>query len=237
MAEMLLNVSGVVAAYGHNAVLHNASLSLSKGQILGVIGPNGAGKTTLMRSIFGLIKLEEGRVEFDGEDISTFSVRDRMRLGIACVPQERNVFANLTVIENLQIATSALNCDITERGQRIARVLSLFPRLHERQQQLAGTMSGGEQRMVAIGIGLMAAPRLLILDEPTTGLAPQVVHQLMMTIKTLNSEHGISAVVVEQNILSLLKIVDAVDLVKGGRVTRHKGEPSDLARKDIWEFL
>jgi len=121
--------------------------------------------------------------------------------------------------------------------RQIDLVFSLFPRLQERQQQIAGSMSGGEQRMVAIGIGLMTTPRLLLLDEPTTGLAPQVVHQLMRAIKILNEEHAISAVVVEQNILSLLKIVDAIEIVKAGTVTRFEGKPESLANQNVWEFL
>ena len=237
MKEIFLKVSNVAAAYGQNEVLHNASLSLAKGQILGVIGPNGAGKTTLLRSILGLIALKAGRVEFDGENISMLSVRDRIVRGIACVPQERNVFANLSVLENLQIATSAISDTQADRERRIERVFALFSRLHERQRQLAGTMSGGEQRMLAIGIGLMTEPRLLLLDEPTTGLAPQVVHQLMSAIKMLNSEFGIAAIVVEQNILSLLKIAHAVMIVKSGHIVPHNGDPSDLANRNVWEFL
>lgn len=237
MPRELLTVSGVTAGYGHNDVLRDVSLSLSEGDILGLIGPNGAGKTTLVRSIFGLIALKAGRIIFDGEDISDLTVRDRLRRGIVCVPQERNVFANLTVFENLGIARSAFPESAKEYEERIDLVFSLFPRLRERRGQLAGSMSGGEQRMVAIGIGLMATPRLLILDEPTTGLAPQVVHQLMKAIKTLNTEHGITAIVVEQNILSLLKIVSAVEIVKGGRVRRHEGNPADIAGQNVWEYL
>ena len=138
MKEIFLKVSNVAAAYGHNEVLHNASLNLAKGQILGVIGPNGAGKTTLLRSILGLIALKAGRVEFDGENISMLPVRDRIVRGIACVPQERNVFANLSVLENLQIATSAISDTQADRERRIERVFALFPRLHERQRQPAG---------------------------------------------------------------------------------------------------
>lgn len=237
MAGALLTVSGVTAGYGRNDVLREVSLSLSQGDILGLIGPNGAGKTTLVRSIFGLIALKAGRVIFDGQEISGFSVRDRLRLGIVCVPQERNFFANLTVLENLGIARSAFPENAQDYEERISLVFSLFPRLHERRGQLAGSMSGGEQRMVAIGIGLMVKPRLLILDEPTTGLAPQVVHQLMRAIKTLNTEHAITAIVVEQNILSLLKIVSAIEIIKGGRARRHEGSPADITDQNVWEYL
>jgi branched-chain amino acid transport system ATP-binding protein len=237
MIGEILSVSGVVAGYGRHDVLHDVSFSLRQGEICGVIGPNGAGKTTLLRSMFGLLPLKAGRVQFEGLDITSLSVRDRLRLGIAYVPQERNVFANLTVLENLEIALSALSEGAADFDRRSQLAFSLFPRLRERANQLSGSMSGGEQRMVAIAIGLMTKPRLLMLDEPTTGLAPQVVHQLMNTIRTLNVEHGISAIVVEQNILSLVKIANSIELIKDGHARRYSGRPADIAQQNIWEYL
>ena len=236
MVAAILAVEEIRSGYGGNDVLRECSLTLNKGAICGVVGPNGAGKTTLLRAISGLLALSEGHIQFDGHDISALSVRERLQLGIACVPQERNVFSNLTVIENLEISYAAIPRDFALK-QQVELVFTLFPRLQERQQQLAGTMSGGEQRMVAIGIGLMSKPRLLMLDEPTTGLAPQVVHQLMKAISTMNSEHGITSIVVEQNILSLLKIADVIDIVKDGKIRRYEGTPSSLAQENVWEFL
>jgi branched-chain amino acid transport system ATP-binding protein len=236
MAAPILAVEGIRSGYRGNDVLLGCSLSLEKGAVCGVVGPNGAGKTTLLRSIFGLLALSEGNIRFDGGDISALPVRDRLQLGIACVPQERNVFSNLTVIENLEMSYAAIPRDFNLK-QQVDLVFTLFPRLRGRQQQLAGTMSGGEQRMVAIGIGLMSKPRLLMLDEPTTGLAPQVVHQLMSAIRTMNAEHEITSIVVEQNILSLLKIVDVIDIVKDGKIRRYEGTPSTLAQENVWEFL
>lgn len=236
MAEALLTVENLTSGYNGNDVLRNASLTVDHDQICGIVGSNGAGKTTLLRAIFGAIPSRLGRVIFYGQDISSLSSRERIRIGLAYVPQERNVFANLTVIENLEISFSAVPRNVQLSGQ-LDLVFSLFPRLQERQQQLAGTMSGGEQRMVAIGIGLITNPRLLMLDEPTTGLAPQVVHQLMSAIKKMNSDHNIAAIVVEQNILSLLKIVNAVEIVRAGAIRRYQGDPQNLANEDVWEFM
>ena len=237
MSNDILSATGIVTGYGLQTVLRDVSFELRAGTIGGIIGPNGAGKTTLLRSLFGLLPLTAGRVTFEGKDITPLSPRARMRLGIAYVPQERSVFTNLSVLENLEIAVTSFVDRRARFRRQIDVVYSLFPRLRERQRQLAGSMSGGEQRMVAIGIGLMAAPRILMLDEPTTGLAPQAVHQLMTAIKTLNVEHGISAVVVEQNILSMLKIVDSVQLVKDGRAKAYSGQPSDLTEQNLWEYL
>lgn len=237
MSDDILSATGIVTGYGLQTVLYDASLALGSGTISGIIGPNGAGKTTLLRSLFGLLPLAAGRVMFEGKDITSLSPRDRMRLGIAYVPQERSVFSNLSVLENLEIAVTSFSDGPARFKRQIDVVYSLFPRLGERQGQLAGSMSGGEQRMVAIAIGLMACPRVLMLDEPTTGLAPQAVHQLTSAIKTLNIVHSISAIVVEQNILSMLKIVDSVQLVKDGRAKRYPGRPSDLTQQKLWEYL
>jgi branched-chain amino acid transport system ATP-binding protein len=237
MSDDILSATGIVTGYGLQTVLNDASFALVSRTICGVIGPNGAGKTTLLRSLFGLLPLAAGRVTFADQDITSLSPRERMRLGIAYVPQERSVFANLSVLENLEIAVTSFADGAARFRRQIDVVYSLFPRLQERQRQLAGSMSGGEQRMVAIGIGLMASPRVLMLDEPTTGLAPRTVHQLMNAIKTLNVEHGISAIVVEQNILSMLKIVDSVQLVKDGRAKSYSGRPSDLTQQKLWEYL
>jgi branched-chain amino acid transport system ATP-binding protein len=235
---MMLSATDLRAGYGANLVLQGAQFALGEGSICGIIGPNGAGKTTLLRSLYGLLPLQSGEVRFDGRDITRSSPGERLRAGIGYVPQERNVFPNLTVTENLELGLIAFAP--AERARRLhgrlEKIFALFPRLAERRGQLAGLMSGGEQRMVALGIGLMAEPRVLFLDEPTTGLAPLVVHQLMATIKALNRD-GLSTVVVEQNVLSLLDIVDELYLVKAGRCTRYEGDPRSLGQQKIWEYM
>lgn len=236
MTNALLTVENLTSGYNGNDVLRDVSLTIDQDHICGIVGSNGAGKTTLLRSIFGAVPARQGRITFCGKDISSLSLRERIRIGLAYVPQERNVFSNLTVIENLELSFAAVPRDVRLSSQ-LDIVFSLFPRLRERQHQLAGTMSGGEQRMVAIGIGLITKPRLLMLDEPTTGLAPLVVHQLMNAIKTMNLEHRIAAIVVEQNILSLLKIVNSVEIVRAGSVRRYQGDPPNLVNENVWEFM
>src|SRR3954465_4552465 len=235
---MMLSATDLRAGYGANLVLQGAQFALGEGSICGIIGPNGAGKTTLLRSLYGLLPLQSGEVRFDGRDITRRSPGARLRAGVGCGPQEPNVSPNLAFTENLELGLIAFAP--AERARRLhgrlEKIFALFPRLAERRGQLAGLMSGGEQRMVALGIGLMAEPRVLFLDEPTTGLAPLVVHQLMATIKALNRD-GLSTVVVEQNVLSLLDIVDELYLVKAGRCTRYEGDPRSLGQQKIWEYM
>ena len=235
---MILGARDLRSGYGANLVLQGADFTLKKGSICGVIGPNGAGKTTLLRTLYGLLPPRTGTIRYEERDLTAATPAERVRSGISYVPQERNVFPNLTVAENLELGLIAFPG--TQRARltkpRADRVYALFPRLAERRRQFAGLMSGGEQRMVAIGIGLMAEPRVLLLDEPTTGLAPLVLHQLMSTIQELNRQ-GISAVVVEQNVISLLEIVDDLYLVKGGRCTRYEGDPRSIGQQKIWEYM
>jgi branched-chain amino acid transport system ATP-binding protein len=235
---MILAARDLRSGYGANLVLQGTDFGLKTGSICGVIGPNGAGKTTLLRTLYGLLPARTGTIRYEERDLSAATPAERVRNGISYVPQERNVFPNLTVAENLELGLIAFPA--AERARltkaRMDRVYALFPRLAERRGQLAGVMSGGEQRMVAIGIGLMAEPRVLLLDEPTTGLAPLVLHQLMSTIQELNRQ-GISAVVVEQNVISLLEIVDDLYLVKGGRCTRYEGDPRSIGQQKIWEYM
>jgi branched-chain amino acid transport system ATP-binding protein len=234
----ILLATDLRSSYGDNLVLRGAEFRLDEGSICGVIGPNGAGKTTLLRTMYGLLPMHTGQIAYDGRDIGRLSSRERLLAGICYVPQERNVFPNLSVAENLALALSVLPA--AERKARLRDrldyVYGLFPRLAERRGQAAGLMSGGEQRMVAIGIGLMAEPRVLLLDEPTTGLAPLVLHQLMGTIQDLNRQ-GISTLIVEQNVISLLQIVAELYLVKGGRCTRYPGDPRSIGEQKIWEYM
>jgi branched-chain amino acid transport system ATP-binding protein len=235
----LLVATDLRSSYGDNLVLRGAEFRLDEGSICGVIGPNGAGKTTLLRTMYGLLPMHTGQIAYGGRDIGRLSSRERLLAGICYVPQERNVFPNLSVAENLALALSVLPA--AERKARLRDrldyVYDLFPRLAERRGQAAGLMSGGEQRMVAIGMGLMMQPRVLFLDEPTTGLAPLVLHQLMQTIRDLSRKDGISTVIVEQNIMSMLAIVDRLWLVKAGRCSAFEGDPASIGEQQIWEYM
>jgi branched-chain amino acid transport system ATP-binding protein len=239
VSQPVINAEGVRTGYGGAEVLHGASLRLGEGEIVGLIGPNGAGKTSLLRAMAGLMRIDAGRIDVLGQDVSQSSTLDLRVAGLGYVPQERNVFPNLSVRENLETAlrvagTRARHVDIAERLQFVE---TLFPRLAERRAQHAGLMSGGEQRMVAVGMGLMLKPRVLLLDEPTTGLAPLIVHELMRTIQRFRQTEGISIILVEQNIASLLRVVDRVYVMKDGVCRQFDGEPSDLGRQNIWEYL
>jgi branched-chain amino acid transport system ATP-binding protein len=239
MPEVLLEAQGLVGGYGKHCVLRDVDISLQSGAICGVIGPNGAGKTTLLRMLYGIVRPTSGFIRFDGRDISQMSVRERLMVGMGYVPQERNVFPGLSVADNIDLALSVHTAKGDGRKLQDRRdfVFDLFPRLAERKNQAVGLMSGGEQRMVAISLGLIARPRVLLLDEPTTGLAPIVVHQLMDTIRKINSLEGIATIVVEQNVLSLLGIIDSLYVVKDGRASLHRGKPTELENQKIWEYM
>jgi len=235
----ILWMQNACSGYGRNVVLHDVGFSVTHGSICGVIGPNGAGKTTLLRTLYGFIGLRSGRVAFEGRDISNLGIKERLGLGLGYVPQERNVFPNLTVTENLALAMGSLSgAERRERFRsRLDYVFSLFPRLAERRDQKAGLMSGGEQRMVAIGIGLMMKPRVLLLDEPTTGLSPALVGVLMSTLRRLTQDEGITSVIVEQNVPALLNIADSLYLVKDGKCRVFDDRPSALDKQKIWEYM
>jgi branched-chain amino acid transport system ATP-binding protein len=238
VSNAVLSAERLNVGYGPQRVLFDLEFKLGEKEICGVIGPNGAGKSTLLKALYGLIKSQSGKVSFQSDDLTSTSVRARIERGISFVPQERSVFPNLTVEENLNLALDSLPSGRSvDRAERIGLAFSLFPRLKERRQQLAGTMSGGEQRMVAISIGLMPQPKVLMLDEPTTGLAPQVVHNLMDVIKKLNKEFGIATIVVEQNILSTAKIADRMYILKSGRGSSFEGCPQQLTKQQILECL
>jgi len=239
MQAASLRASGLCGGYGPNQVLHGVSIAAAPGTICGLVGPNGAGKTTLLKALYGILPLYSGSVVLDGKEITRIPVRERPVIGIGYVPQERNVFPNLTVNENLELAGHTIkgNSGALALKERLDYVFTLFPRLAERRSQLAGLMSGGEQRMVALGIGLIARPRLLLLDEPTTGLAPIFVHSLMQTIHSLCKQDGITAILVEQNIASLLTIATSIVILKEGKVLESTITPEQLSSKKIWEYL
>ena len=234
-----LDVRNLDAGYGGAPVLRQASLRLAQGEIVGVMGPNGAGKTTLLQCIAGLLQPTGGSIELDGQDVRDQTPLDRRLRGLGYVAQERNVFPNLSVLENLQTAFGAAARKGVQLalGEQLEFAFRLFPRLEERKHQQAGLMSGGEQRMVAIAIGLILKPRILLLDEPTTGLAPVVVHDLMETIRTLRTSSSISIVLVEQNIVSMLRLVDRLYVMKEGHCKEIEGDPRSVEKQNIWEYL
>src|ERR1700688_1152126 len=202
----LLDVKGLCAGYGDVPVLRGVDLSIAAGSITALIGANGAGKTTLLRTISGIIPTEAGTISYDGRDIVGMPPQDIVRAGLVQVPEGRRLFSEMTVFENLLVGSSSPVAR-PQRAENLAMVLELFPRVRERRAQRAGTLSGGEQQMVAIARALMASPRLLLLDETSLGLAPIVVDEIFVAVRRLAAQ-GLTILVVEQNTALALEVAD-----------------------------
>lgn len=201
----LLKVEDIRGGYGKVDILNGCSLNVEADEVAVIIGPNGAGKSTLMKAVFGLVHLRKGGVFFDGEDITNLPTQKIVKHGLAYVPQESNVFPTMTVEENLEMGAFLRNDDYAPQMERI---YDLFPRLAERKNQDAGTMSGGERQMLAMGRAMMMEPRLLLLDEPTAGLSPKFIDQTFEMVKHVNKQLGIGILMVEQNAKQALGIAD-----------------------------
>jgi branched-chain amino acid transport system ATP-binding protein len=224
-----MTIENVFTAYDKADVLNGVSLTIAPGRITCLLGANGSGKTTLIRSILGLTPARAGRIVFDGADITAVPTHDVIAAGIACIPEGRKVFPKFTVEENLRLGAYQESSETVAR-KRIAEIYSLFPRLAERRGQLAGTMSGGEQAMVSIGRGLMRAPKLLLIDEPSLGLSPRLVQENFRIIKDINAR-GITVFLVEQNVHQTLAIAHFGYVLSKGRVVAE-GTPAELAGRD-----
>src|ERR1700742_3667877 len=220
----LLAVSDVHVAYGKVEAVRAVSLDVAANEIVTIIGANGAGKTTLLNAIMGILPLK-GRTSFAGEDMATLEVEDRVAAGLSLVPEHRELFASMNVEDNLQLG--AFRIARTVAAQSFERVYTLFPRLKERRKQLAGTLSGGEQQMLAMGRALMGAPKLLMLDEPSLGLAPIIVADIFRTIGELRAA-GVSVLLVEQNAQAALKIADRAYVMELGEFVLS-GAARDIA--------
>ena len=212
----LLSVKNLTAGYGETVVLHGLNFELREGGITAILGANGAGKTTTLRALCGLCR-RRGEIEFDGKRIDRLDAEDVVRLGVAHVPDGRGTFAAMTAEENLRLG-AYLRRDRDGVAQDFENVYTLFPRLKERRSQQAGTLSGGEQQMLAIARALMLRPRLLLLDEPSFGLAPLIVQEIYRTLRTINQQTNVSMLLVEQNATLALDLADHAYLVETGRV-------------------
>jgi len=224
-----LRIEGLTTAYDKANVLEGVSLAVEPGRITCLLGSNGSGKTTLIRSILGLTPPRAGRIMFDGVDIAGLATHKVVAAGIACIPEGRKVFPKFTVEENLRLGAYQETSDrITH--ERMAEIFGIFPRLAERREQLAGTMSGGEQAMLSIGRGLMRAPKLLLIDEPSLGLSPLFVQENFRIIRQIN-ERGITVFLVEQNVRQTLAISHYGYVLSKGRVVAS-GTATELADRD-----
>jgi branched-chain amino acid transport system ATP-binding protein len=227
----LLELRGVRAGYGDIEVLRGVSLSIAQGQIVSVVGANGAGKTTLLKAIAGLVRATAGSVELDGRRIERLPTSAIVDLGVVRVPEGRRIFPEMTVRENLELG-AYLPRARRERPRTLGRVLALFPVLGERARQLAGTLSGGEQQMLAIGRGLMSLPRLLMLDEPSLGLAPIVVREIFEVARRINAD-GTTVLLVEQDVVHSLRLSHRGYVLENGAVVLEGGGTELLASEHV----
>jgi len=227
----LLTAQGMTGGYGGMDILHNVELAVDAGEIVVIVGPNGAGKSTAMKAIFGLVHLREGSVSFDGKDITNSQPDRLVRIGLGYVPQERNVFPNLSVHENLEMGAYIRRDDI---GPALERVYTLFPPLVEKRKQAAGELSGGQRQMVAFGRALMTDPKVLLLDEPTAGLSPLFMDEIFDRIIAVN-ETGVGILMVEQNARQALELADRGYVLATGENRFIDTGPNLLADREVVE--
>jgi branched-chain amino acid transport system ATP-binding protein len=231
MTSPLLSVRGVTTFYGRVQALKGVDLDVNDGEIVTLIGANGAGKSTLMMTICGNPRARDGAIVFAGRDITRLPTHEIARLKLAQAPEGRRIFSRMTVLENLQMGATVAKP--TEFERDLERVLGLFPRLKQRLAQRGGTLSGGEQQMLAIARALMSHPRLLLLDEPSLGLAPLIVRQIFEAIRKLNSEEGLSVFLVEQNAYHALKLAHRGYVMVNGRITLSGSGRELLERPEV----
>jgi len=228
MNDALLSVRGLRSGYGAVEVLRGIDLDVQAGEIVALLGSNGAGKTTFNHTVSGLVPARGGSIVFERDDVTRAHYRDVVRLGLLHVPEGRRIFPNLSVLENLELGSFARAR--ANRAANLERVFALFPRLKERQPQLAGTLSGGEQQMLAIGRGLMGEPRLLILDEPSLGLSPLLVEELFGLVADLHRQ-GLAILLVEQNVAQSLEIAQRAYVLENGSI-QFSGTSAELLATD-----
>jgi branched-chain amino acid transport system ATP-binding protein len=229
----LLAIRGLRASYGKIEALKGVDLIIRSGEIVTLIGANGAGKSTLMMTIFGRPRAKAGRIEFDGRDITDAATHEIARMRIAQSPEGRRIFPRMSVAENLQMGADATDSSDSDRAASLERVVALFPRLKERLTQRGGTLSGGEQQMLAIGRALMSRPRLLMLDEPSLGLAPLIARQIFDAIRLLNRDDGLTVLVVEQNANHALRLAHRGYVMVNGLITLSGTGAELLAQPEI----
>ena len=228
----MLSVRDLKVSYGGIEALKGIDLDVEEGKIVALIGANGAGKSTTLRSIVGLVKPESGTINYQGQDLTKMETENLVNMGITLVPEGRRVFDNLTVLENLKIGAFSRKDDKKIKND-LEWIYSLFPRLKERTWQLAGTLSGGEQQMLAVGRALMSRPKLLMMDEPSLGLAPLVVKEIFNIIQQIHKEHGVTILLIEQNANVSLRIADKAYVLETGKIMLEGTGAELLVNEDV----
>jgi branched-chain amino acid transport system ATP-binding protein len=232
----MLEVHALFGGYGRKQVVFDINFHLRTAEIVTILGHNGAGKTTTLKTVFGVLPIHRGKVTFQDRDISHATCRQNVLSGLSLIPSERFVFGDLTVIDNLRLG-GLYEKSSQVRAERLQRVYSMFPILNERSTQLARTMSGGEQRMLSLGVAIMAGPKLLMLDEPSLGLAPVLVEQLFASIRNLADEEGLTVLLLEQNVGQALRITDRVYVMRSGRIILEETADQMRERDQYWDLF
>ena len=228
---MMLKVNNIDTFYGNVQALNHVSMEVNEREIVAVIGSNGAGKSTLMNSIMGIVPIKRGSIEFMGQDISKMKAHEVTRLGIVEIPEGREIFPGMTVLENLEMGSYAIKRTRAGLKEKLERMYDLFPRLRERARQKAGSLSGGEQQMVAIARGLMGDPKLLMCDEPSLGLAPKIVDDMFEIFQRVNKNMGIPIIIVEQNAFMALQISQRCYVLENGEAIAS-GSSDEISKQD-----
>lgn len=232
---MLLSLQNVEAGYGKKQVLHSISIDIEPGQVVALLGHNGAGKSTALKAIIGELRAPAGSILLNGEAIDGFNTSERVRRGIRMLPEGRGVFADLSVGENIDVV-SAANCTTATSMFEREDVLNIFPVLRERLSSRSGDLSGGQQQMLAFSLSILGNPALLLLDEPSVGLAPNLVERLLEQVRIVCKEKQVGAILVEQNVAAALEVSDYVIVLNAGNVV-FRGTPDEARQTDFWEYF
>jgi len=231
---MLLQLAGIATGYGPKTVISDVSIALEPGQILAFLGHNGAGKTTTLRAVMGLLPLRAGTLTFDGKRIERLDVSHRVALGLRLLPEGRGIFPDLTVAENIDVVAARNVSAGATFG--VAAVYDLFPVLQERRATRAGSLSGGQQQMLALSLAILGTPRCLLLDEPSIGLAPNLVERMFQQVHEVCKSHAMTAVLVEQNVAAAMQIADRVIIMNNGRIV-FDGLPEEARASNFWHYF
>jgi branched-chain amino acid transport system ATP-binding protein len=237
MTPPVLAVESLSAGYGQATVVNGVSLAIEQGEIVAMLGHNGAGKSTILKTVMGLVRARSGSISFDGTDITSLAPSSRVNRGLCLVPQTNNVFSEMTIYENIDYSMRISQPDAAKRAVILARIYDLFPILKERSKLRAKSLSGGQRQMLGISLALAKEPKVLLLDEPSLGLAPVLVERVFESISDINREFGTTVLVVEQNVNAALEIASRAYIIQTGRVFVESSAESILQREDLFSVL